>query len=324
MRNALVGLVLLAACTGGGDAVVTPTTTSLPSSVVAIADARLDDVVIVGSPSADGVSGRIATIADDGEVDVVGRLPLVHGDFTAALLTVGDRVVWSDGAAAWAVALDGERSGPRSLGDARFVVPAVEPDRVWLVRDRTAVEVDVHGQVHDELAVERPWRAVREVERGMLVEDGRVAVATAARDPNVIADQGPMLAASRTTVLLRSGALVDVTTGDVDARSIARLGIADIELAAFADDGTLLAFVTGPPGTRRAALHVVDLAGGGLVQHHRLQSVGRATQLTWSPDGDAVYLLDDTRRVVGVPIGGPALTVARFAVGAGFEWLAIG
>ena len=313
------------------DVASSPPTSSTGPAIVAFANAALDERVVVFAPAGTPGAGRIASIRGS-EVDVVGEAPASHGDFPHPVLTVGDRLVWADGTAAWSSAAD--LRGPlERIGEASFLVPAVEADRVWLVDDgRAMVEVTVDGRVTDELALDAATWPIREVETGMLVDvGGRVAV-LGERGELGPAFPGVAVAASPTHVVTGAGTIADVRSGELSGIGVPGWTFAEPALdVAFSNDGRRLAYITGPSGTRLAALVVVDLGTGEVVQRARLQSVDHPSGLRWSPQDDALYLLDlrpstvdGARRVIGVPVGGAPQTVARFGSGGGgYYWLAV-
>jgi hypothetical protein len=308
-----------------------PTTSSTGRAIVAFANAALDERIVVFAPADAPGAGRIASIRGS-EVDVVGEAPTSHGDFPHPVLNVGDRLVWSDGTTAWSSPADLHGQLER-VGEASFLVPAVEADRVWLVDGgRAMVEVTVDGLVTDELALDAATWPIREVETGMLVDvGGRVAV-LGERGELGPTFPGVAVAASATHVVTGAGTIADVRSGDLSGIGVPGWTFAEPALdVAFSNDGRRLAYLTGPSGTRLAALVVVDLGSGEVVQRARLQSVDHPGRLRWSPQDDALYLLDlrpstvdGARRVIGVPAGGAPQTVARFGSGgAGYHWLAV-
>lgn len=279
----------------------------------------LDDRVVVGGSrfiwSIDAEEGSSYGLESD---DISVR----------SIVGVGDRVVWSDTKTAWSMSALGGGE-PVALGLASAVAPAIGTGRVWLVRGAEPMqEVWLDGSVQRELELPVEGRPVREVVNGMLVDVGGRFVVVGFDGRQVLGGLG-VRAASATTVLSDLGSLVDVTSGEIGPLSVSGLLLVDIVEAAFSPDGSRLAVFTGPLGTRRAALHVVDLPSMSLVQRHRMQSVPAPRALQWSTHGDAVYLLDDepgstsTRRIVGVPLGGAPQTVATIAAGADVGGLAV-
>ena len=255
-----------------------------------------------------------------------------HSDDIAVRSAVraGNNIVWSDSRTAWTVTVDG--SHPAAIGAAEVVVPALHPDRAWLLRgEEPMLEVWADGTLVRELTLPAGATPVREVINGMLVDTvaGSIALVRPDGTEELLSRVGPVIAASDTRVLGQQGSIIDIATGSIAPLSVSGLAVTDIVAAAFSHDGTTLAVFTGPLGSRRAALHIVDVAPMRLLERHRMQSVGTPRALQWSPLGEAVYFLDDdpdgrrSRRVVGLPIGGSPQTVASVERAVRLEALAV-
>lgn len=143
-------------------------------------DDTTDTTLIVDN----GADGAVALDLDTG---VTRRFRLPRDDVEEQpfpLLRLGSWLVVADGAA-WAQAPgeppEGHNASVRGLGDADYVVPDAEPDRLWLITEPDEpgqpgswTLVGVSGQViHDVPAVDRlvPLRGVPTIPDGLAVQD---------------------------------------------------------------------------------------------------------------------------------------------------------
>jgi hypothetical protein len=303
-----------------------PTTGPIPADIRVFAARGLDDTVVVGAPVGYEATGSLASIDLARKVvsQRVHDVRLWPGDFPTPMVPVGDRLVWSDGERAWSVATDlGDE--PVVIGRASFVVAAGDGRRVWLVEQdpMRATAVDAVG-VGRAATIDLPGWPLAGVDDGLLVDaDGRLdLVGSSGRTVRTFWNRSAVAAGGH-LALTGSASLLDLDTG------VARpTGIGDaVEAASFSPDGRHVAVVTGPPGTRRAGVTVLDAGTGAITALARSEGSSiLAATIAWASDGRAVYFLvaaahASADRVIGVPVDGSAQTVAVLD-DAGWYWLA--
>lgn len=315
-----------------------PGTTSVlrPRPAIVVYGPRgLDDTVTIGAPVGYEATGSLATlrIPDRTVQERANDVRLWPGDFSHPIVRVGDALVWADGTHAWSIrpnlVLD-----PIVIGDATFLVPARDDDHVWLVdRDSgRATEVGAAGEPRTSIALPPSTSPIAGVDAGLLVSGVRGTLLLDDRSGAVTRTfwNVDVRAAAGRRALTAAGSIIDLATGE-SVRIDRATGAPPLDpvAASFSPDGRRLAFVTGAPGTMAAGILVVDASDGSTVGFHRIGGLGNVvgSQLAWSPSGDALYFLagdggDAADRVIGIPIGGSAQTVALLDR-AGWYWLAV-
>ena len=335
-------IVAAVAISSGGeednDPSTTPPTTPAPSvppaDIVVFSPRDLDETLLIGAPVGYEATGSLATI-DVARRTVRQRVHDVRlwpGDFEVPMLTVADHLVWADLEHAWSVPVDLHRD-PVVIGEASYIIPARDRDHVWLVQQSPmrVTEVGPEGDVRrPTFALPANTRPIAGVDAGLVVATNRGTALLDDRTGDVVRMfwSRTIFTAFGTTALTRSLELLDLSTGEsaiLDTHDRARY---EPTSAVFSPNGSLVAILTGPPGTRTAGVEVHDVVDGTLVQFNRIQA-GTVVwnSIVWSPESDAIYLLSSNTsgaadRVLGIPLGGSAQTVAVLDQ-QGWYWLAV-
>lgn len=326
----VVAMVVLASSLRD-EPVVPPSVLSL-GPIHAYSPRGFDERVVLGAPVGFEVTGSLFAIdVASGRTSLRDHdVPLWPGDFPDPMLVVSGRLVWADLAHVWSAPMD-LGDDPLRIATGRYLVPATDPDAVWVVReDRSIARIDVDGaaEVEGELPADS-W-PVAEVDGGVLLEQGGLVVwnPRSGAQRRVTTNSG-VWAVSATVAYLGAGRFVDLRDG---SQWYINIGQEVADVAAFSPDGAYLAVWTGRPQSRSAGVRIIDVHARREVQFNRLQSVEHIVgthPLVWSPDSDAVYLLvndggdGSADRLIGIARGGPAQTIATIHA-TGWYWLAVG
>ena len=336
-----VGVVALVAAVTGGkgpeDRSTTPPTTPSPSTpppdVQFVVPRGLDETLLIGAPAGYEATGSLATL-DLERRAVRQRLHDVRlwpGDFEVPMLTVAGHLVWADLEHAWSVPIDLHRE-PVIIGDASYIIPASDRSHVWLVQQNPirVTEVGPDGDVRrPTVALPANTRPVAGVDAGIVAETNRGAALLDDQTGEILRMfwNRTVFTAFGTTALTHGLELLDLSTGESAVITDHSTGGRPVS-AVFSPDGRFVAILDQQESMPVAIIEVRVVADGTLVQRNEITS-GTVVwnSLVWSPQSDALYVLTSRTvgsadRVVGIPLGGLAQTVAHLD-DEGWYWLAV-